>query len=124
MLDQGLETSSRDLLVPLNEKAVTEYVESCLSCNASTSHSHPVPLEPNMLPERAWQKVHADFKGPIAGDYYLHLIIDQYSKYPEVDIVKSTSFAKLKPILNRVFATHGIPEELTSDNGPPYDSQT
>ena len=100
-------------------KAVTEYVASCLGCNASTSQSHPVPLEPNMLPERPWQKLHADFKGPIGNEYYLHVIIDQYSKYPEVDILKSTSFKKLRPILDRVFATHGIPEELSSDNGPP-----
>ena len=71
-----------------------------------------------MLYERPWQKVHADFKGPVAGGYYLHLIIDQNSEYPEVDVVKSTSFAKLKPILNRVFVTHSIREELISDNGP------
>ena len=50
------------------------------------------------------------------------MIIDQYSKYPEVDILKSTSFKKLRPMLDRVFATHGIPEELSSDNGPPYNS--
>ena len=107
---------------PRMGKAVAEYVGSCLGCNAATDQSHPVPLEPNLLPERAWQHVHADFKGPIGGDYYLHVIIDQYSKFPEVDVLKSTSFKKLKPILNRVFATHGIPEEMTSDNGPPYDS--
>ena len=98
-------------------KAVTEYCDSCVGCNAATSHSHPVPLTPNLLPDRPWQKVHADFKGPIGGKFYLHVVIDQYSKYPEVDL-----FKKLKPVLNRIYATHGIPEELTSDNGPPYNS--
>jgi len=57
------------------------------------------------------------------GQYYLHIIIDQFSKYPEVDIVTSTSFNKLKTVLDRVFATHGIPETVTSDNGPPYPSE-
>ena len=103
-------------------KAVTEYCDSCVGCNAATSHSHPVPLTPNLLPDRPWQKVHADFKGPIGGKFYLHVVIDQYSKYPEVDLLTSTAFKKLKPVLNRIFATHGIPEELTSDNGPPYNS--
>ena len=80
------------------------------------------PLQPNLLPERAWQKLHCDFKGPIAHSYYLHIIIDQYSKFPEVDIVRSTSFNKLRPILDRVFACHGIPDTLSSDNGSPYHS--
>ena len=47
-------------------------------------------------------------------------MIDQFSKYPEVDIVTSTSFKKLRPVLDRIFATHGIPENMTTDNGPPY----
>ena len=79
-------------------------------------------LEPNFLPDRPWQKLHADFKGPIAGSYYLHVVIDQYSKYPEVDVLTSTSFEKLRPALDRIFSTHGIPENLTTDNGPPYAS--
>ena len=103
-------------------KAVNDYVDSCIGCSASNSQSHSVPLEPNLLPDRPWQKVHADFKGPIGEKFYLHVVIDQYSKYPEVDLVTSTAFKKLKPVLNRIFATHGIPEEMTSDNGPPYDS--
>ena len=107
---------------PKMRKAVNDYVDSCIGCNASNSQSHPVPLEPNLLPDRPWQKVHADFKGPIGEKFYLHVVIDQYSKYPEVDLVTSTAFKKLKPVLNRIFATHGIPEEMTSDNGPPYDS--
>ena len=88
-------------------------------------HRHTIPLyplEPNLLPERPWQKLHADFKGPIGGNYYIHIIIDQYSKYPEVDVLTSTSFNKLRPILDRDFATHRIPETMTADSGPPYPS--
>ena len=101
---------------------VKSYVESCLGCNSASIYTTPVPLQPNLLPDRPWQKLHADFKGPIGSQYYLHIMIDQYSKYPEVDVVTSTSFKKLRPILDRVFATHGIPETVTSDNGPPYTS--
>ena len=101
---------------------VNEYVGSCLPCSAALPHNPPVPLQPNLLPERAWQKLHCDFKGPIGGKYYLHILIDQYSKFPEVDIVKSTSFNRLKPVLDRVFACHGIPETLSCDNGSPYPS--
>ena len=105
---------------PKMKELVDKYVESCLPCQASNSHTPPEPLKPNLLPERPWQKLHADFKGPIGSKYYLHAIIDQYSKYAEVDIVTSTDFNKLEPCLNRVMATHGIPEEITTDNGSPY----
>ena len=103
-------------------KQVLSYVESCLPCNAAQAHTPPIPLEPNLLPNRPWQKLYADFKGPIEGRYYLHVIIDQYSKYPEVDLVTSISFKKLKSVLDRVFATYGFPETVTTDNGPPYSS--
>ena len=105
---------------PKMHTLVAEYVETCIPCHASSHHNPPVPLEPNRLPKGPWQDLHADFKGPIGGKYYVHIVIDQFSKYPEVDIVKSTSFKQLRPVLDRIFATHGVPEKMTTDNGPPY----
>ena len=48
------------------------------------------------------------------------MLIDQFSKYPEVDVISSTSFSKLQLWLDRILATHGVPDEITTDNGPPY----
>ena len=39
-----------------------------------------------------------------------------------MDIVRSTSAATIMPHLDRIFATHGIPTVLRSDNGPPFTS--
>ena len=58
-------------------------------------------------------------KGPICAKYYLHVIIDQYSKYLEVDILKST-FSNLEPHLDRNFSSYGIQESLSTDNGSSY----
>ena len=52
---------------PQMHKAVSEFVKSCIACNAASVHNPPVPLEPNFLPEGPWQKLHGDCKGPIAG---------------------------------------------------------
>ena len=120
--DKTLKLLRQTCWFPMMHKAVSDFVSSCISCNAASPHNTPVPLEPNLLPKGPWQNLHADFKGPIAGSYYLHVVIDQYSKYPEVDILKSTSFAKLQPVLDRIFNTHGIPDTLSTDNGPPYSS--
>ena len=78
---------------PHMSRDVADYVKSCRGCIASNTRNTPVPLEPNLLPEGPWRNLHADFKGPIGGTYYLHAVIDQYSKYPEVDVVTSTIFA-------------------------------
>ena len=106
---------------PKMNSHITGYYDSCLGCAAASALNTKVPLEPNLLPDRPWQHLHADFKGPIGQSYYLHVVINQFSKYPEVDIVTSTSFSKLRPVLDRIFSTHGIPEKMTTDNGPPYD---
>ena len=91
---------------------VDEYIETCIPCLASDSNTRPEPMKPNVLPDRPWQNLHADFKGPIGSKYYLHVLIYQFSKYPEVDIVSSTSFSKLEPQLDRILATHGVPDEI------------
>ena len=107
---------------PKMRRDVLDYVDSCIACLAAIPQVTPVPMQPNMLPDGPWQHLHADFKGPIGGDFYFHVLIDQYSKYPEVDIVSSTSFKKLRPKIDRIFSVHGIPETVSADNGPPYPS--
>ena len=52
-------------------------------------------------PERVWSEIQADFKGPVRGRYYFHVVTDQLSRWPEMEIVSRTSFDKLKPALER-----------------------
>ena len=49
-------------------------------------------------------------------------MIDQRSKYPEIDFISSTSCIKLIPVLERIFNINGIPEIIVSDYGPPLQS--
>ena len=55
------------------------------------------------------------------GDY-LFVVIDAYSRFPEVEIVRSTSAATIIPKMDKIFATHGMPTIVKSDNGPPFTS--
>ena len=65
----------------------------------------------------------AHYKGPMGGKYYFHvlIVIDLYSRWPEVGMTKSTSMDKLYLLLDRSFGVHGMPESITHDSGPPYD---
>ena len=106
---------------------VTEYVGTCTTgCAPATARNSPPPMIMRETPERPWQHVAVDYKGPIIGNgrsYYFHVMIDLLSRWPEVTVVHSTSFDKLQDKLEDIFALHGVPETVTSDNGPPYQSQ-
>ena len=43
-------------------------------------------------------------------EHYVLVVIDDYSRFPEVDIVHSTSAKAVLPKLDRVFATYGVPQ--------------
>ena len=61
-----------------------------------------------------------DFLGPFSSVDYLLVVIGEYSRFPKVEIVKSTSAKSIIPRLNVIFARQGIPDELKNDNGPPF----
>ncbi len=62
-----------------------------------------------------------DFFHTKASDYLL--IVDYFSRYIEVaGMNKGKRAPNVINILKDVFARHGIPEEIRSDNGPLFDS--
>ena len=50
-------------------------------------------------------------------------MVDEYSRWVKIDIVKSTSAISTIPKLDRIFATYGIPYRMTTDNGPPFNGK-
>ena len=54
----------------------------------------------------------------------LYLIVcDYFSKFPFIFQAKSTSFANIKEQLEDLFRLEGTPDEIMSDNGPPFSSK-
>ena len=43
-----------------------------------------------------------------------------YSRYPEIHMTKWTGMGELLKLKDRSTRTHGCPEEIRSDGGPPY----
>ena len=105
---------------PHIDRMVQNMVERCLPCQANGLDSRPEPLSMNELPPSPWHTVHLDFCGPFPSGEYALVVIDAYSRFPEVEIVNSTSAKATTPKLERIFATHGIPHIIKSDNGPPF----
>ena len=64
-----------------------------------------------------------DFLGPLPTGEMLLVVIDQHSRFPEVEIMTTTTAAVVIQKLDRIFATHGIPSTIVSDNGAlPFNS--
>lgn len=111
---------------PLISKLCKEFVETCHpGCSSAVRQVSPPEIQEKEASTRPWQVCHADFKGPIGGPrgYYFHVLIDEYSKWPEIAVTNSTNFERLFPVVERSFATHGIPEKIIHDNGAPYNSR-
>ena len=105
---------------PNIDKTVEEMVQRCIPCQATGRESSPQPLQMVKLPPSPWHTVNIDFCGPFPSQDYFLVVIDAHSRFPEVDIVSSTSAAAALPKLERIFATHGIPEVIKTDNSPPF----
>ena len=121
--DAMLRQLRMDVWWPGMDKDVKKFTRTCLACSAAVPTTHTPPMAVRETPNRVWSEVQVDFKGPVAGRYYLHVVIDQLSRWPEVEIVSSTSFEKLRPALERSWGLLGIPDRVTHDNGPPYNSE-
>ena len=90
------------------------YVRECLGCQIVGPTPPPEPVRMTDPPKQ----VHVDYCGPFPSGEYLFVAVDETSKYPEVHITCSSSAATAITHLIQMFATHGIPEVITSDNVP------
>ena len=53
----------------------------------------------------------------------LLLLIDDYSRFPFIEPVSSTSASAVIPKLDQLFATFGTPRVVKSDIGPPFNGE-
>ncbi|XP_052788463.1 uncharacterized protein K02A2.6-like [Mya arenaria] len=103
------------------DKLVEDTVRACVPCQASyPGPSKREPVSPTALPSKPWSEVAVDFGGPFPSGQYLLVVIDEHSRFPEVEIVYSTSAKVVLPRLSAIFARHGYPDVVKSDNGPPF----
>ena len=88
-----------------------EMVHRCQECQQQRSQ-----LILSKLPDLPWQKVGMDLFEWRKSDYLL--IVDYYSRYIEVAKLSRTTAAEVITHIKSIFARHGIPEMVISDNGP------
>ena len=99
---------------------IGDYTRRCQEC-ICRSQPPKEPLQAHEVPQEPWERIVMDY-------FYMNgrlhiLICDYFSKFPFLFQVKTTSFANLKDHLEELFSVEGIPDEIMSDNGPPFNGK-
>ena len=92
----------------------------------STPPPPPEPLKTTELLSGPWQHISADLtcmNPSLPSGAHLFVVVDYYSRYMEVQVLKATTTDKIIRSLENMFLTHGLPVSFTTDNGPQFISQ-
>ena len=98
---------------------IEDYTKRCQEC-IKRSHIAKESLQPHDIPKGPWRKLGIDYFA-FDGNSYV-LICDYFSKFPFPHRAK-TSFWSLRECLIDLFSIEGYPDEIVSDNGPPFQSK-
>ena len=107
---------------PKLDAEISELSALCDTCQSSSRLPTKEEVHHWIYPNRPGERVHIDF-AELKDSHYL-LVIDAYSKWPDVFPMGSNTTTKrtVQCLLSHI-STCGIPEVLVSDNGPQFTSQ-
>ena len=97
-----------------------KYLDNCKVCRQHATN-RAEPLIPTELQKFPWQKVATDMLEYQKQSYLV--VVDYFSRYVELAKLTTTTSQDIIRHLKSIFARHGIPETVVSDNGPQYASK-
>ena len=83
---------------PNMDEIIERHIGKCISCQASVYTPMQEPVESTPLPDYPWQCIDIDFLGPLPSGHYLMVVIDEYSRFPEILVTRTTSLMPLYQI--------------------------
>lgn len=100
-----------------------ELVRKCNGCTLVSAPSVPEPMKRRELPLAPWIDVAIDFMGPLPSGDYLFVMVDYFSRYKEVKIMRNITAANTIRIMEEIFSRLGYPVSITADNGRQFTSE-
>ncbi|VDI12898.1 Hypothetical predicted protein [Mytilus galloprovincialis] len=107
---------------PNMDAEIEQTVRACHKCQVNRHAPPEAPMHPWEWPSNPWSRIHIDYAEPLCGKMFL-VCVDARSKYLDVHVVNSATSANTIEKLRTMFAIHGLPESIVSDNGTPFASQ-
>ena len=114
------ERARQSIWWPGMSRDLEQLVRKCAEC-CKAQKQRAQPMTPSPLPELPWQKVATDLF-EWKQDTFL-LIVDYYSRFIEIARLNRMTADEVIIRTKSIFARHGIPETVISDNGPQYTSE-
>ncbi|KAJ8018643.1 hypothetical protein HOLleu_43268 [Holothuria leucospilota] len=102
------------------DREIEKKCKTCHGCQVVGSGPNPDPIQTTPFPTMPWQHLAADLMGPLPDGSYLFVVVDYFSRYFEVDILRVTTSEKLIKSLEVMFSRYGYPETIKTDNGPNF----
>lgn len=108
---------------PKMDNMVEKFVKRCGACTLVSAVGPPEPMLRTKMPEKPWTDVAIDFLGPLPSGHYLLVLVDYFSRFTEVIVMKQITAELTVNALFETFSRFGIPETMRSDNGPQFISE-
>ncbi|XP_030765152.1 uncharacterized protein K02A2.6-like [Sitophilus oryzae] len=74
------------------------------------------------LPSQPWVVVAIDFLGPLPSNEFIFVIVDYFSRYKEIKVLKDISAQSTISTLQEIFSRLGYPSCINADNGRQFTS--
>ena len=103
-------------------KDVETIVKQCEVCDAHQPNPPLAEIHPWEWPNKPWHRIHIDHAGEFLGKNFL-VVVDAHSKWLECEMVLNTSTAATLCVLRKLFAIHGLPATIVSDNSTAFTSE-
>ncbi|XP_064463992.1 uncharacterized protein K02A2.6-like [Ornithodoros turicata] len=105
---------------PKLNDAIDKVCDNCAECQANKPRNKKMPMLSHEIPRLPWERVGLDL---FAHGHKMYIVmVDFYSFYFEVQELQTANARQINNFCMKVFATHGLPVTLVSDNGPPFSS--
>lgn len=101
---------------PKMDGDVGRMCRSCHGCQVTGQYSPPEPIQRTEPPTGPWQDVAADLMGPMPSGENLLVVVDYYSRFFGVAVMKSTTAPRIIAVLTDIFAIFRFPYTLKTDN--------
>ena len=90
------------------DKDIETLGKSCEDCHAVKSNPTAAPLHLRVWPDASWTSIHVVYAGLFLGKMFV-VVVDAHSKWPEVQIMNSTTSQSMIEALRTLFGRYELP---------------
>lgn len=102
------------------DKQAEKLCKACHNCQIVGQPMSPEHMTRKEMPENPWEDLAADLLGPLPTGEYILVVVDYFSRYFEVAVMRSITSSNVIDKFQDMFATHGLPYSIRTDNGPQF----